>query len=135
MNVRATSTYTPRNDIGQFIATNVTPAVRDAAQAAGDLVLARAVELVPVDTGELRDSGHVVVTETERSVVASVIFDADHAGYVEYGTGIRGANSAGAGPYPYNPTWPGMPAQPYLRPAALGSNDEILNEFSTRIRE
>jgi hypothetical protein len=71
----------------------------------------------------------VVVRETGSTVVADVIFDSGHAAYVEYGTGIRGAESAGAGPYPYSPTWAGMPAQPYLRPALDIAKDEVRQAF------
>lgn len=135
--VRATAQYTPRGSIGQFIAAKISPAVLEATNDVGRIVLAEAQAIVPVDTGELRDSGHVEVRETERSAVADVIFDAPHASFVEYGTGIRGAESAGAGPYPYSPTWPGMPAQPYLRPAidATVNSGELLGEFAVRIRE
>ena len=42
-----------------------------------------------------------------------------HAAYVEFGTGMRGAQStdAAAGGR-YDPDWPGMAAQPYMYPAA-----------------
>lgn len=42
-----------------------------------------------------------------------------HAAYVEFGTGVRGAqsmNAASGGRY--DPDWPGMAAQPYMYPAA-----------------
>jgi HK97 gp10 family phage protein len=81
-------------------------------------------ELVPVDTGELKESGHVVVTQTGKTVSAAVVYDSEHSVFLEYGTGIRGAASAGAGDGPYNPNWPGQPAQPYLRPAFDQHRDE-----------
>lgn len=135
MNLRATATYTGRMDVGRFIAANITPAVLDATQDMGTVVLLEAQAIVPVDTGELKASGRVTVRETPRSAVADVEFTADHAGYVEYGTGIRGSSSAGAGPYPYNPNWPGMIAQPYLRPALEVARNEAVGEYALRIRE
>lgn len=115
--IRATATSTFRGSSGQFVAGRLTPAVRAGVEAFANLVLSEAQAIVPVDTGELRDSGSVVVEEQGKRVVASVVFSAGHAGYVEFGTGVRGAESAGAGPYSYNPSWLGMAAQPYLRPA------------------
>ena len=115
--IRATATSTFRSNTGQFIAGTITPAVRAGVEAFANLVLQEAQAIVPVDTGELRDSGSVVVDEGDKRVVAHVVFSANHAGFVEFGTGRRGAESAGAGPYSYSPTWPGMASQPYLRPA------------------
>ena len=80
-------------------------------------VLETAESIVPVDTGELRESGHVELLQSGPQPSAAVVFDSEHAAYVEYGTGIRGAASPGAGEGPYDPNWPGMPAQPYLRPS------------------
>lgn len=135
MNIRATAAWTPRGDFGQFIAANVSPAVLEATRDAGMVVLVEAQAIVPVDTGELRGSGRVEVSETGSSAVAQVIFDADHAAFVEYGTGVRGSQSPGAGPYPYNPQWPGMPAQPYLRPALDASRPEMIGEYALRMRQ
>jgi hypothetical protein len=49
---------------------------------------------------------------------------------VEFGTGRRGASSAGAGPYSYDPNWPGMVAQPYMRPALDTARPQILAAFA-----
>jgi len=115
--IQATVRATPRGDTGRFIAVRVTPAVRAGVTAFAGVVLQEAKAMVPVRTGELRDSGKVVVEESEKSVRAHVVFDAPHAAYVEFGTGRAGSESAGAGPYTYTMSWPGMPARPYLRPA------------------
>lgn len=105
-------------DGGRFIQNVITDAVREGALELGEAILARAEELVPVDTGELRASGSVTATEDGRTLYVSVDFSAPHAPFVEFGTGIRGAMSAGADPdLPYNMNWPGMAAQPYLRTA------------------
>lgn len=133
--IRATAQYTPRGDIGRFIAERITPAVLQATQEAGQIVLLEAQAIVPVDTGALRESGQVTVRETDSSCIADVTFTAGHAAYVEFGTGIRGSESSGAGPYPYDPSWPGMPAQPYLRPALDTARGEMLGEFALRLRQ
>jgi HK97 gp10 family phage protein len=90
------------------------------------IVLEEAEAIVPVDTGELRESGHVeIVSPTS----AAVVFDSEHAAYVEYGTGRRGAASPGAGAGPYDPNWPGMVAQPFLRPALDTARPAIVEIF------
>ena len=113
----------------------VVPAVIEATTDVAQIVLLEAQALCPVDTGFLRESGHVDVQDTGSSAVGTVAFDAFYAAYVEYGTGQRGAASAGAGPYPYSPTWPGMPAQPFLRPALDIVRGEALGEFALRMRQ
>src|SRR5262249_7184043 len=60
--------------------------------------------LVPVDTGELRDSEYTKVATITSSIDAEVGFDSDHAVYVELGHHTRGGGS-----------W--VPAQPYLLPS------------------
>lgn len=116
MKLTSHSVYKPR-DGGRFIVAKITEGLRKGIKDwAGD-VLDTAQVLVPVDTGELQSSGRVTVSETGKTIAAAVSFDADHAMFVEFGTGIRGASSPGAGDGPYSTTWTGMPAQPYLRPA------------------
>lgn len=133
--IKATATYTPRGNVGQFIA-KVAQANREALRDVGAIVLLEAQAIVPVDTGELRDSGKVEVRETAKGAVADVIFAAGHASYIEYGTGIAGSISAGAGPVPYSPTWAGMPARPYLRPALdqVRASGELLGEYVLQMR-
>jgi len=104
-------------DNGRFVQNRITDAVRQGALDFGLAILALAQERVPVDSGELRDSGSVTATEDGKTVYVSVDFTARHAPFVEYGTGARGASSPGAGDVPYNLNWAGMPAQPYLRTA------------------
>lgn len=131
--IRATVTSTPRGDSGRFIAGRITPAVRAAVEASAKYVLQEAQAIVPVDTGELRESGTTAIVEQDKRIVGSVVFTADHAGYVEFGTGQRGAASPGRGPYPYSPTWHGMPARPYLRPALDSARDVIRELFKSQI--
>ena len=77
------------------------------ADAAGELAAAaiaeRAVEFVPVDTGELRGS----ISQQKRGEGWAVVASAPHAAYVEYGTSK-------------------MAAQPYLRPAARSVDGEAI---------
>jgi HK97 gp10 family phage protein len=115
MNLTSYSVYRPRSDAGRFIKAKIDEALLTAMEEWGVRVLEVAQQYCPVDTGELVSSGHVVVNEAPPTV--AVVFDAPYSQYVEFGTGIRGAASPGAGDGPYNPNWPGMVAQPFLRPA------------------
>ena len=123
MRLTSYSVYKPR-DNGRFITAKVDAAVQTAVIQWAEKVLAVAQSIVPVDTGELRASGHVVVRTDASKAAAAVVFDAPYAVYVEFGTGARGEGSPGAGPGPYSLGWTGMAAQPYLRPAF----DELKNE-------
>jgi len=116
LNLTSFSQYQPR-DGGRFVAATIDDAVLQAVTDWANLVFQTSQELVAVDTGELKASGRVEVAITGKTFTAAIVYDSDHSVYVEFGTGIRGAASAGAGDGPYDPNWPGMPAQPYLRPA------------------
>ncbi len=97
-------------------------------KAAQGLIVQEAKDLCPVDTGFLRDSiAASEPDETGKTVVGAVVASAPYSSFVEFGTGIRGAASPGAGKGPYSPTWPGQPAQPYLRPA-LDSTRTVVKE-------
>lgn len=78
--------------------------------AGAEVVLEHALDLVPVDTGELKDSGAV-----DREEV-SVGFGTDHAEAVEFGTSRS-------------------PAQPFLRPAVDEHQDEILEAMQKKLDE
>lgn len=103
-----------------------------AAERAQDIAYEEAVALVPVDTGELRESIEKdPIVDDGQTVTATVSANADHAGYVEFGTGQRGAESPGADlRHSYTLSWRGMPAQPFLRPALDAARKRILQEFS-----
>ncbi len=121
-------------DNGRFVQNLITDAVREGTMDFGEAVLARAQELVPVDTGELRSSGSVTATEDGRTLYVSVDFSAPHAPFVEFGTGLRGAQSAGADPdLPYNLNWAGMAAQPYLRTAWEELDDQAQDFIRKRV--
>lgn len=130
MKISATSIFRPRSDIGRFVSAYISPAVHQAVEESCALIESRAKEFCPVDTGALQSSIHTVVEDTSSTVKGTVSTGVDYAAYVEFGTGIRGAASAGAGEGPYDPNWPGMPAQPYMRPAYDYSKAEIFEIFS-----
>lgn len=130
----ATATYRPRGDTGQFIAAVVSPAVRASVEAAAQLIVQEAQAICPVDTGALRDSISAEdPVDTDTTSVAKITAGAPYAGYVEYGTGIRGSESPGAGPYPYSPTWKGMAAHPFMRPALDTTRDAVRELFASQI--
>ena len=124
VNFRASATFAGLNQ--SVAAATIRQATRLSSEQGAYIVFDVSQSLVHVDTGELKASGHVeVVSDTS----AAVIYDSDHAMYNEYGTGIRGAASPGAGPGPYDPNWPGMAAIPFLRPALDSTRPEVLEVF------
>ena len=128
MNIRASSNFRPGNVAA--VQERVTARVVTAVTRGTESVLNTALANVAVDTGELQSSGHMTITLEGQRVNGLVIFDADHAAYVEFGTGIRGAASPGAGKgIAYSATWRGMPAQPYIRPALDSNRGEIVGAF------
>jgi hypothetical protein len=129
MNLRAQSSF-QAGDFARLEAALV-PRITAAVDNATQEVLKVALQRVPVDTGELASSGGAESEWKGHAVTGSVSFTADHAVYVEMGTGIRGAESPGAGEGAvYSPTWPGMRAQPYLRPALDESKEAIKDCFA-----
>lgn len=132
--IRATATFRPRSDAGRFTATHITPVVRMAVEESCALIQERAKALCPVDTGALRDSITTEIQELERTIRGVVSPHQYYAPYVEFGTGIRGAGSAGAGLGPYRMDWPGMVAQPYMRPAIDESREPIKDIFANDLK-
>lgn len=140
MNPRASSDFKPGNlaAIEQEIINRVEVAVTESSVA----VMDAAKILVPVDTGELRSSIAMQVELKGKIVVGTIYAGANHAAFVEYGTGLVGA----AAPHPPLPTegvpitgswiydykgqgWIGMAARPFLRPAYDASKNFILAAF------
>lgn len=128
----ATGTFTPAplTRVMSVLGGQLQKGVEDAVS----LVYRKADAMVPVDKGDLRGSASNEVVDSGSVVTGTVAYESDHAAFVEFGTGIRGASSPGAGPYPYNPTWPGMSAQPYLRPALDESDEDILDAIVGTLR-
>jgi HK97 gp10 family phage protein len=109
------------------------PVFASAVREACEEVQVEAQNIVPVDTGDLRNSITVQTVSLEGSTVkGTVAANQPYAAYVEFGTGARGAASAGAGQGPYTESWPGMPAQPYMRPALDTARPAILDAFEKR---
>jgi HK97 gp10 family phage protein len=118
--------------------------VSDGAQ----IVETAAKENAPVATGALRDSIDTTVVRGIQNtqgggplnsslfgVTATVAPHTDYDVYVEFGTGRRGAASPGAGEGPYDPNWPGMAAQPYMRPAADDNRDAVVDAITSGVAE
>lgn len=132
INLTSFAKWQPREG-GRFIAAKIEEAVGAGVVNWANRVFETSQQLVPVDTGELKASGHVDVSQVGKQVFASIVYDAEHSVYVEFGTGQRGAASPGAGDGPYNPNWKGMPAQPYLRPAFDEHRDEVTDVVAATI--
>lgn len=134
VSLKARVQYTPRSSAGQFIAATITPGVIASVKAAQGLIVQEAQSMCPVRTGALRESiAAVEPDDSGKTVTGAVEATAPYAGYVEFGTGIRGAASPGAGPYPYSPTWPGMEAQPFLRPALDSTREAVKEVFASNL--
>lgn len=132
MNIQAT----PNVRFGSFARVEelLVPKLFSAASDSAALALVEMLVLVPVDTGALRASGVAVPPEWKgHTVTAYVEFGMPYAAYVEYGTGQRGASSPGAGPFAYSSTWPGMVAQPYMRPGLDNSKPAILDVYKAAL--
>lgn len=110
----------------QFLRAPVTKAVTDGCT----LVLNVAKEYCPVDTGALRDSIDSSVEDAPNGVNGTVFAGMFYAPYVEFGTGRKGDPSA---PYAHVETWPGMVAQPYMRPAFDENKAAVVDLFTTEI--
>jgi len=124
--------FTPRASSGQFVsrvAAGGVNGVNSSLRMLFDLSQSR----VAVKTGELKGSGAIIeATDKGGMATGSVVYTAGHAGYVEFGTGIRGSSSSGASSkVSYSPTWPGMPAQSYLRSSA----DELRQAIKAQMRQ
>lgn len=128
--ISAKAQFTPRGLLGRFIPAVITPAVQASVQAAVELIQQTAQIYCPVDTGALKDSITTEVNETGSTVVGSVGPHMPYADYVEYGTGSKGDPEA---PYSHVESWPGMPAQPFMRPALDESKGSILDLFRSNI--
>jgi hypothetical protein len=123
LNLTSFARYQPR-DGGRFVQAVIDESVIEGVTNWANLVFESSQEYVHVKSGELKASGHVVVTVAGKTVTAAVVYDSEHSVFNEFGTGIRGATSEGAGDGPYDPNWPGMEAIPFLRPAFDHHRDE-----------
>ena len=131
MNFRAASTFRA----GSFanLEARLVPKLQVGAQNAANAVLAISQGIVPVDTGALKASGQTSVEWVGTKVTGYVVYARYYAAYVEFGTGRRGAESPGAGPYEYKQSWPGMVAQPYLRPSLDQGRSQVLDAWNAAL--
>jgi HK97 gp10 family phage protein len=132
MKLTSSSTIKPGN--WAALEAKLVPKLVQAATNGAKAVLAISQGLVPVDTGELKASGGTSVQWVGTKVVGYVTYGAYYAAYVEFGTGRRGAASAGRGPYPYKEDWPGMKAQPYVRPALDLGRQQVVDAFKSSLQ-
>lgn len=131
MNIRANATF--KAGSWSRLEAKLVPLLTVGAQNAAAAVLEISQALVPVDTGDLKASGGTSVEWKGSRVTGYVVYSSAHAGYVELGTGRRGAASAGAGPFPYDANWPGMVAQPYVRPALDIGRQQTVDAFRSAL--
>ena len=113
----------------------ITPQTLTIAHKIGALMMTTAKLAVPVaeiDGSTLRSSLHSEVEATETGVRVTVGTAVHYAPHVEFGTGDRGIATGNLN-YPlqansgksYTVGWPGMVAQPYLRPALYENWERI----------
>ena len=126
--------------------------LRDTMNEATKLVHGQAKALAPVDTGQLAGSIHMQVKATGEELQGRVYTNAEHAAYVEFGTGIKGN-----GTYPYeveglsleyrDKGWAyydedkgewiytkGQEAQPYMYPALKNHEKTIKKMFRDGVK-
>jgi len=85
---------------------------KEAEKSGAEIILKNALEIVPVKTGNLKNSGEI----QETSDGYAVAFMADYAAIVEYGSSRQ-------------------PAQPYLRPAIDENEKEILDAVAKVVQD
>jgi len=109
----------------------------------GELMVTTAQRRAPVafiDGGTLRDSINARKISDDSGIEVSVGTAVHYAPHVEFGTGERG-QMTGAEEYPtgneggYTAGWPGMEAQPFLRPAFYDNLDDMKKAIESGILE
>ena len=129
--IRATAQLVRGQNLAQFLDQTISPAVVKSVTAALQVIQASAQEKCPVETWALRDSITVTVSAVAlQSISGSVGPHMYYAEYVEYGTGRKGDPSA---PYAHVESWPGMFAQPYMRPAYDENQSAIFDLFREQL--
>jgi HK97 gp10 family phage protein len=132
LNFRATATALPvRTSVA---VAKIKAAVQLSVEQACQIITEEAQAIVPVRTGALRDSIGWSTEEQGQKIIGTVSAKMPYAGFVEWGTGRRGAESAGAGPYSYTMSWPGMAAQPYMRPSVDAARAAVKGVFVDNVR-
>jgi HK97 gp10 family phage protein len=115
---------------------NVALQIETTSERIGDAMMVTAFGLCPVSLtgseggGHLRESLNMKIDEVDGGMEITVGTPVHYAPHVEFGTGDRGL-ATGALDYPTSPEggytagWPGMEAQPFLRPALYDNLEEI----------
>ena len=118
---------------------DVLPAAAVGVGKAAKAVEKTARKLAPVDTGELRRKIKASEPEIKDDAVkANVAATAEHSVYVEYGTGIRGAESElpeGMPPATYATDWNGQRAQPFMYPAFKQNEQKSRDTIADEVRK
>jgi len=128
--IGATATFTP----GSVNASAILAAVARGVDAGTKILAEESRSIVSVDKGDLQDSIGPQPAEIDGNVVTGLVTaGTDHNFFVEYGTGQRGAGSAGAGEGPYSPHWPGMAAQPYMRPPLDTRRGDVFDAIAQEV--
>lgn len=112
--------------------------IRKTFQKWAEYVRGEAVDLCPVDTGELRESIMTEVTGHKSEVEGIVYTNKEYAPYVEFGTGRRGASSSGVAPgvpLDYNPDINGQEAQPFMYPALNNNQTRIIKGIQSDLQK
>lgn len=121
------------NNLEQLFQSGV---IEQAVQRGCMTVQAEAIQLCPVDKGELRQSIMTKVDRTNEGVTGKVYTNKEYAPYVELGTGSKGKSTyKGDLDITYNEQWAGQPAQPYLYPALKNNEDAVLKDIKKDIDE
>lgn len=145
--ISATGSYTSYGTAAAIIK-RIGEGAKKGANEWAESTLTIAQALAPDRSGELRGSGHLDPQESSTAIDISVVFNAGHAGFVEFGTGVHGRGTypfqlpdegipiTGAWEYDYrNIDWPGMEARPYLRPAYEETKDNAVPMMDAAVKE
>lgn len=141
MNFRATAKFAPIDLVR--VQSSIVPRIVAAVNEGCGAVVEEAQAIVPVDTGELRDSiGTQTVELVGTTVAGTVAATAGYAGFVEFGTGLHGEGTypgelpqsgvpfTGSWVYDFKrQNWQGHTARPYMRPALDTARPEIIEAY------
>jgi HK97 gp10 family phage protein len=138
----ATATFQPK-DPRRFVDVVVLVQMFGKVRRAQAIIADHARSIVTVVSGELQGSIHATEPHDDfKQIIGEVVASATYAGFVEFGTGLRGIGTypgplptsgvpyTGAWVYDFRKqNWRGMPAQPFMRPALDMARMEVLEEF------
>ena len=127
MNIFASSNFRLGNIAA--VQQNITARVITAVTEGSNDVLHLSQDRVPIKTGDLYSSGHIVVTVEQQTVTGEIIYDAPYAIYPEMGIGRLGASGEWSGPYEYSDNINGFAGVGYLRSSLDDSQSDILQKY------